>query len=324
LLEDFMTIADQPATIGYIDIIDACHLKCPTCVRGAGVLRNSAAKMPLDIFRAVLDKLKCEGYRRIGLFSWTEPFLARDLQDYVAEVKKRHLSCLLSTTLSFRHIDNLEATLLAKPDLVTVSVSGADQATYQINHVGGHLAYVFANLERAASIVQSNAQTTTFIQLRLIKFGYNASHEEPLRAFAAKLGIAFEAIDGVGDPRYSDLGKYTDGLIRAQIASAPETGPESCGKVCNLMFDQISIDCHGDLYTCCAMPTHPSLRIGPYLDLSAEEILLRRWTHSFCKVCDWPRREATNADRQRLYRAVAATLPSSETRPASSPALNSR
>jgi wyosine [tRNA(Phe)-imidazoG37] synthetase (radical SAM superfamily) len=151
-----MAIARERPDIGYletacIDIIDACQLKCPTCVRGVRVMENSSAKMSLEKFCAVLDKAKSEGYRRIGLYSWTEPFLNRTLQDYVLEVKKRDLPCEISTTLSLRRIDNLEATLLAKPDLIYVSISGWDQATYQINHVGGNLSYALANLERAES-----------------------------------------------------------------------------------------------------------------------------------------------------------------------------
>jgi hypothetical protein len=127
------------------------------------------------------------------------PILTRTLQDYVLEVKKRDLPCEISTTLSLRRIDNLEATLLAKPDLIYVSISGWDQATYQINHVGGNLSYVLANLERAVSFVRSRGLSTTF-QLKFIKFDYNASHEEPLRSHAAALGINYEVIAGVGHP----------------------------------------------------------------------------------------------------------------------------
>jgi MoaA/NifB/PqqE/SkfB family radical SAM enzyme len=300
-----MIPADQRPDIGFIDIIDTCHLKCPTCMRGARVMPNTSAKMSLETFRAVLDKLKSEGYGRVGLFSWTEPFLARDLQDYVAEVKRRDFQCLISTTLSLRHIDNLEATLLAKPDLITVSISGFDQATYQINHVGGDLDYVLANLERAASIAKSNALTGTTITLRLLRFPHNAHQEASLRAHAASLGIEFEVLPGDSKLR----GKWTDDFVRELIAVAPEISPEASGKICNIMFGQISIDCRGDVYTCCAYPTHPSLRIGRYLDLSGDEILLRRWTHPFCKGCDFQRRDATEADRKRLYHAVAATLP---------------
>jgi len=313
-----MASAGERPDIGYletacIDIIDACQLKCPTCVRGLRVMQNSSAKMSLEKFCAVLDKAKSEGYRRIGLYSWTEPFLNRTLQDYVLEVKKRNLPCEISTTLSLRRIDNLEATLLAKPDLIYVSISGWDQATYQINHVGGNLSHVLANLERAVSIVRSRGLTTTF-QLKFIKFDYNASHEEPLRSYAAGLGINYEVIAGVGHPDTHPNTPFharslTDDFIRKQMAAAPEVSPETCGKICGLMFDYISIDCHGDVYICCAFPNQPSLRIGSYLDLSAHEILLRRWTHSFCKVCTTPRREATDIDKRRIRRAVASTFP---------------
>jgi radical SAM family protein len=292
----------------FIDTIDACQLKCPTCVRGVRVMQNSSAKMSLEKFCAVLDRAKSEGYRAIGLYSWTEPFLNRTLQDYVLEVKKRDLECLISTTLSLRRIDNLEATLLAKPDLIDVSISGWDQATYQINHVGGNLSYVLANLEQAVSFVRSRGLTTTF-QLLFIKFDYNASHEEPLRSHAAALGIRYGVTAGVGHPDSSYLRGHarslTDDFIRKKMADAPEASPETCGKICGCMFDDISIDCHGDVYLCTAFPNQPSLRIGPYLDLSAQEILLRRWTHSFCKTCDMPRREATDIDKRRIRRAVA-------------------
>ena len=32
---------------GYVDIIDACSLKCPTCVRGLRLMQNTSAKMSL-------------------------------------------------------------------------------------------------------------------------------------------------------------------------------------------------------------------------------------------------------------------------------------
>jgi len=303
-----MTGAQDLLDIAYVDVIDVCQLKCPTCVRGIRLLENSSGKMPLDKFSAVLDKLKSEGYRRVGLFNWTEPFLNRTLEDYVAEVKSRELICWISTTLSLRHIDNLEDTLLKKPDVILVSMSGMDQQTYEINHVGGDLSYVMQNLREAAAIVRRHELPTSIV-LRFIKFGYNASHEEQARLLAEELGVYFEVIEGIGNPANSDFRKYNDRYYLDKMAeAASQTSPEAIGQTCALMFDQIAIDCNGDLYTCCAMPTHPSLRIGSYLDLGADEILLRRWTHSFCKACTMPRREATASDKERLYRAVSSRL----------------
>src|SRR3977135_2527774 len=61
----------------YVDVIDACHLKCPTCVRGVRAFPNTATKMSLEMFDAIVRKAKDDGAYGVGLFSWTEPFLCR-------------------------------------------------------------------------------------------------------------------------------------------------------------------------------------------------------------------------------------------------------
>src|SRR5437773_1426217 len=107
---------DQSMDTAHIDTIDVCNLKCPTCIRGVRNLQNSGRKMPLDMFEQIIAKLKDEGLRRVDLFNWTEPFLNRTLHEYVAAVRGLGLGCGISTTLSLRHIDNLEETLLAGLD----------------------------------------------------------------------------------------------------------------------------------------------------------------------------------------------------------------
>jgi|GEM_PF-3421200 len=297
-------MGQRPALeIAYIDLIDACHLKCPTCVRGTRTIENSSRKMGLDQFRLILSKLKDEGYPAIGLYSWTEPFLNRTLQDYVSEINNYGLRCLLSSTLSLRHIDNLEETLMAGVDHMIVSMSGMDQETYQINHTSGHLEYVLSNLRRAAGIIHSRGLRTHLV-MRFISFPHNVHHMVLAEAFARDLGIHFEVIRGHSDPLTQT---YTDQFCEDKIANPPADWPELHGKTCNLMFDQIALDCDGNVYTCCGVPTHPSLQLGKYLDLGEHEILLRRYTHRFCRSCPNPRREATQLDKSRL--AIALCLP---------------
>src|SRR5262249_8916373 len=80
--------------------------------------------------------------------------------DYVATAKKAGFWVMLSSTLSLRHIDNLEETLAAGVDLLTVSLSGIDQETYQINHVGGNLKYVMHNMAQVRDIIAHRALST--------------------------------------------------------------------------------------------------------------------------------------------------------------------
>jgi molybdenum cofactor biosynthesis enzyme MoaA len=299
---------NEALDFAYIDTVDSCQLKCPTCVRGLRLMANSSRKMSIDLFEQIIAKVKFEGYRRIGLFNYTEPFLNRTLQAYVAKVNQIGIPCEISSTFSMRHIDNLEETLCAGVSVMHVSMSGMDQATYEINHVDGVLEYVLRNLTIAANIIRTRGLSGR-LMMRFIRFDYNAHQIPEAQAFADKIGVGFEVIEGVGDPRSKEQRRFTDEFYRDEMSrSSGKTSPEELGKVCTLMFDQVAIDCVGDVFICCAMPTHPSLRIGNYLTLSASEILLKRYTHSFCRTCTIPRREATTFDRSRLLKAVGDLL----------------
>jgi hypothetical protein len=295
--------------IAYVDLIDACHMKCPTCVRGVRGMPNTSRRMSVEKFELVVKKLKAEGYDKIGVFNWTEPFLNRTLEHYVALIRANGLGCQLSTTLSLRRIDNLEEVLVAGVDHMIVSMSGIAQETYELNHAGGKLEYVFANLDRIREILDRQV-STTIVVVRFIRFDYNAGEVDDLRAYAEGKGFSFEIIEGVGHPgKVDEVRASTPQSFEDEIAkSGSSEPPETSGQVCSLMFDQIIIDCAADIYLCCAFPNYAPLKIGSYLDLPEEEILARRYAHPFCRVCTIPRRNATEDDRQRLMAAFGSRV----------------
>ncbi|HTK57367.1 MAG TPA: radical SAM protein [Sphingomicrobium sp.] len=288
----------------WVDTVDVCNLKCPTCVRGLRGMPNSGKALPLDKFDRIAAKARDEGYGHIGLYSWTEPFINPRLFEYVAVIKNLGLYCLVSTNFSLRRIPNLESALRAGLDHLTVSVSGFDQDVYEINHVGGNIAYVKENLRRAAEL-KRKGEISTHIVLRFIEFYYNHDQKEKLAAHAADLGIDFETIEGDGgDPQatpFIPTAAYYDGLIASYRSERPHEG---VGKVCSLMFGQTPVDADGNVFLCCAYPYYDAFRIGSYLDLPQEEILLRRYSHPMCAVCKVPRRDATPDDHQALVEAV--------------------
>jgi len=292
--------------IAWVDTIDACHLRCPTCVRGLRGLENSASRMDLGLFERVVGRLREQGFRRVGLFNWTEPFLNRTIETYVATAKAAGFCVSLSSTLSLPRVPNLEATLLAGLDLLTVSVSGSDQETYEINHVGGVWEYVTANLRRVRDAIDRNQGLHTRIDLRMLRFNYNAHQEPRLREFAEELGFCFEVIEGVGDPMAVPVVARNEDFEREVRPPARAPSPEDEGKACELMFNQMAIDCRGDAYLCCATPNYPALRLGRFLELSADELLVKKFTHAVCRSCTMPRRERAAAEESRLSAALQA------------------
>jgi MoaA/NifB/PqqE/SkfB family radical SAM enzyme len=251
----------------WVDTIDVCNLKCPTCIRGTRGMSNSGKALPLDRFSRIAAKARDEGYGQIGLFSWTEPFINPRLFQYVAIVKELGLSCMVSSNFSLRRIPGLEPALRAGIDHLIVSVSGFDQEVYEINHVGGNLTYVKENLRRAAELKRSG-EVSARIVLRFIEFAYNHDQKEKLAAHAADLGIDFETIEGGGgDPRVAPFvptAEHYNGVIASYHSERPY---EEVGKVCNLMFGQTPVDADGNVFLCCAFPYYDAFRIGSYLDL---------------------------------------------------------
>jgi MoaA/NifB/PqqE/SkfB family radical SAM enzyme len=293
--------------LALVDTIDVCHLKCPTCIRGLRGLPNSAKTMPLDLFRRIVAKIDREGFQNVGLFNWTEPFLNPRLPEYIEIVKSHNIGCWVSTSFSLRRIPTLEASLRAGIDLLVVSVSGFEQDVYEINHRDGTIEYVKENL-RAAAALKHGLSLPGIVRLRFIKFHYNHAQEAKLKAFADELGIDFEVVNGSGDPTKDSVvhtSKYYEGIVAAARSERKFDEP---GKVCPLMFGQIAMNHEGKLSLCCGFPQYDVLQVGSYLDLTYEEILMRRYAHPMCSTCDFPRRVATANDQAVMLDAVRYRL----------------
>jgi MoaA/NifB/PqqE/SkfB family radical SAM enzyme len=301
-----MTPQEYVFDMVYIDTIDVCQLKCPTCVRGSRVMENTNAKMPLDKFTKIVEKAARQKTRRIGLYNWTEPFLNRDLHKYISVVKENGILVDLSTTLSLRHIDHLEDCLRAGVDHMIVSVSGMTQDIYEINHVGGELVYVLSNLRRVSQIIETH-RLSTQVTFRFLQFDYNQHHASAAQSLADELGFSFQVLPADGSPKTGNFAHMNQAWYRAQTIEALEKpSPEDSGKVCPLMFGQNVIDSSGALYLCCAVPNLPHFKIGQHLEMSDGEALLRKFRHPFCKACSMQRRDASTNDAHRLAAAMLA------------------
>jgi len=267
---------------------------------------NTRRQMPIEKFGRIVQKSIAEGIDHIGLFNWIEPFLCKDLEQYVRAVCEAGLTCGLSSSLSLPRIDALESVLVGVETLL-VSMSGYDQDIYEVNHVGGRVAWVEQNLERIA-VLRRSGRIKTYVVLKFIRFDYNVQEESKLQSLAERLGFAFEVLDGSGHPK-----KWSMAGTGAQVASsltAFRSGrdQEPVGHVCPMIFEHVSLDADGEAFLCCAIGNFDNLKIGPYLDLTPEEILFRRYTHPFCNACLWTRRPAEPNELRALQQAFASHL----------------
>ena len=291
----------------YVDIIDTCHLKCPTCARGVRAFPNTGTKMSLDMFRRIVHKARDDGAYRVDIFSWIEPFLCRNLHEYIAIVKDAGMPCGISSTLSLPKIQDFDAAICAM-DLLTISISGFEQAIYEVNHVGANIHWVKRNLERLGELKRSGAAHVN-ATLRMLMFDYNSDEEPKLRDLAEEIGIRFEVLLAEGHPLRMRQPRDAEAELHHRIQShGPAPRNEPAGKICPLIFEHVTVNAAGDVYQCTAYGNYQVLKIGPFLDLTREEILLRRFIQPACASCGWGRRAVAPIERVLLQQAMAARL----------------
>ena len=268
----------------YIDLINKCNLRCRTCPRGTGNMHSSNEYMSLELFKKIVEKSRKEQFDCIGVFNWTEPFLVENLYEYMEVIKQSNLTSWLSSNLSIPNIKNLEKTLCSGVDSLFVTVSGHDNNTHQINHVGSDINIVYDNLKKAAKIKQDN-QLNMQIVLRMLDFPYNKHSAVDLAKFAKSIGIEFCTISSYGDPTLNILDKA---ICSQSTANEPFSIP--LGKVtrrgkCQLIHDNLPLDHRGNAYLCCGMENKEKLLIGNYLDMDFGEIFAHRMIHPECRKC---------------------------------------
>ncbi len=291
----------------YIDINDACNLRCPTCPRGVRAFPNTNKKMPLSLFRRVVEKGRHDGAYQVGLFNWVEPFIVANLHEYAQIVKSFSLRCEVASTLSLNNIDNL-VECLHHVDMLWITISGSTQATYEINHVGGALSNVMRHLD-TISQAKKAGDISTDVLVRYLMFDYNTHERGGMEALARDLGFRFEVLLGSGHPIIMKASKARDAEISSALGAFNSSRIyEQPGTVCPLTFEHIAVNADGDVYQCSAHGYHEPLRIGSYLDLSREEILNRRYNQPYCNFCDWKRRLASETEKALLHQALDVRL----------------
>ncbi len=278
----------------YIDIVDACNLRCRTCVRGQRKMKNSQERMSFSKFKKIVVKAKEKGATTVAMYNWTEPFLHPEINKFVKEIVDNDIRCVLSSNFALSEMSTLIETLEAGVSELSVSVSGFTNDIYQVNHSGGDIEVVKRNLTDLAQYL-SGSSLDINVYVKYLEFDYNREQIAAFKEFSESLGLNFQVHPAFGDPFTPVLNDFstTDEII-VDVRKI-ESSEESLNP-CALLFDVIALDCKGDVYLCCAYGNFENCRIGNFLEMDYEKMMLSRLFHPKCRTCTIFRRNPSNKD----------------------------
>ena len=174
----------------FLEINSACNLRCPTCTKGnMEGYEHKTGLMDMELMEKILDKIQSENPNAI-VFTYgnSEPFLHPKLPECITAIKRRGLHPEMSTNLN--HLQRVEETLEADPDLIIISLSGWTQEVYEKGHAGGKIEKVKDNMRILAET--NNARPNRVSILVNYHVYKDNQHEIPLmKEYALNLGLGF-------------------------------------------------------------------------------------------------------------------------------------
>ncbi len=202
------TLRSYPTRL-VIEPANACTLRCPYCLTGAGEIGRPRALMTLDLYARLLDELGDHLFE-IEMFQWGEPLLNPHVYPMIEAASARGIATFINTSF-MAPFDRVRAERLVTGGLtqLTVSVDGADQKSYEQYRVRGNLERVQHNCRLVADAKRRLGRTGPRLYLEFHVFPHNVDDVDGMRAMARELGAELRFFKGVvPGPDWDAAGRF--------------------------------------------------------------------------------------------------------------------
>lgn len=210
-----------------LDPSNFCQLQCPFCPTGANKGTRAKGRMDFDHFKKFMDRVG-PYVIRMELMNWGESLFNPRLPDMIAEAKLHGISLELHENFNNVSEETIEKLVLSGLDVLSVSVDGLTQETYEKYRIGGNLERVLANLGTLVRKRREHGLETPKILWQFLVFRHNEHEVDRVEAFARERGADEVRIKAPFLPSESTfLGAWMPRDPRFQLYPLPADAPET-------------------------------------------------------------------------------------------------
>lgn len=234
----------------HIDPLNYCNLHCAACPTGRGVLAREKGRMPLDLFKTLVDEVADRIYF-LNLYNWGEPLLHPQIFEMVEYATSRGLSVRISSNLNALKPGQARRMVESGLEELLVDLDGADQATYEQYRIGGRLDWVTRSIKEIVSLRSQLRTPYPLITARALVTRPNESKIPQVAALARDLGV----------DRFQTLPIYVDIDDPAEVAKwvpttrvAAQSGQEVSSlppRKCDQLWLNLTVSWDGGVFPCC-------------------------------------------------------------------------
>lgn len=247
-----------------IDPSSICHLHCPLCPTGQGRKERRLRLLTFEEYKKMIDQF---GDYLVSLLftNWGEPLLNKDFYKIVEYSKKNKRIPYVSTAtnLSIKLTDeDIDLLVESGLDLMTVSVDGSNQETYEKYRVGGDLELVIENSKRIMEAKRRLGKERPFIVWQFLVFKHNEDDIESIKTLAEETGVdvlricAAQVYVGELDRPFEETYEKSKPVLPtlgSKYSKYNSDGSEKEPKSCNWLWKGIVVSSTGGVSPCCSI-----------------------------------------------------------------------
>ena len=274
---DYSLIPSFPKEI-LIDISSLCNHTCNFCANPQMVSKMHASS---DLVYKVLKEAKKEGSEAVGLYATGEPFLNKELENFVKYAKQIKYKYVFVTTNGAAATPKRMKTAIDNGlDSIKFSIHGGTKETYKKIHGKDDFDRVIANLKSIDSYRKENNKNIK-VYVSMVETFDNTSEKEILKKIVEKY------IDGWDLKKmFNSCGTMPENNLIGEIEANNIRGRGHSG-VCFQPFGSFTVTAEG-LLSGCVLDYHKALIIGDCNKKSLKEL----WESKVYQ--DWRQRHLEN------------------------------
>tara|TARA_B100001996_G_C18665715_1_gene594790 strand:- start:24 stop:1064 length:1041 start_codon:yes stop_codon:yes gene_type:complete len=278
-----------------VELTNACNHECVFCANPK--MERSISRIDINLFSSFVKNAVKNGLEELGLYTTGEPFMTKNLHEFIEISKKNGVKRIYITTNgSLASLEKVKKCIDKGLNSIKFSINGGTRETYKIIHGKDDFDKVFQNIN---DIYNYNLNSEKKIQL-LCSFVTTKLTEKEIPEFKRKYSKYFEDI--MVTPTYNQGGRI-DGdsfnkknevshkkkLTKEQINSA---------KPCEYLWERAVLSAEGNLTACCGDYENDLIyaKYDPKIDLldqyNSKSMLYLREKHlnknldnTICKNC---------------------------------------
>jgi len=169
-----------------IQVTNRCDAGCLYCLRSD--LQYPAADMEYGDFKVVIDKVK--KYACLIAFHFSgEPLLHSKIYEMVNYAHRQNIATYISTNLQHFRIEDTQRMMSCGLDLLTVSVDGATEYTYQRYRKNGIFGTVLKNTRQLVRYKKRLGLNWPIINMQFLVMEHNEHEIKDIKNIAVELGV---------------------------------------------------------------------------------------------------------------------------------------